>query len=88
MMRKLERLKLSAARTAGGFVAGLLTAFLPAPLAFALFAVYLLAAVIGLGRYARGRLRYIGESEAYYVGLVSGLAAYGIGVVMGSALAV
>jgi hypothetical protein len=85
MQRRLARLKLSLARILLGFVFGFAAGMAEPALAVALSITYLLVAIAAIGYCAKPRMPLLRGSEPYYVGVLSGLAAFAIGLIMGSA---
>jgi len=82
MERRLARLKLSLARILLGFIFGFASGLTPSTISAALFTAYIAVAVAVLGYYAKPRMKVLHGSEPYYVGVVSGLAAFAIGLIM------
>ncbi|KSW12234.1 hypothetical protein CF15_05635 [Pyrodictium occultum] len=85
MEKRIQKFKLSLAKILLGFAAGLLAAVLPSG-CLASLALYT-ALLLAVSGYAERRLRLLEGLEPYTTGLVSGLAAYLLGVFFASALA-
>ncbi|ABM80949.1 hypothetical protein [Hyperthermus butylicus] len=86
MERRVERLKLSAVRIISGLVLGIAAALAESTtIAYALFTAYL-GIILVSGEYARARYKLLRSHEPYTAGLISGLAAFVLGVILGSAL--
>lgn len=83
--KRVQKLKLSAIRITLGIVAGLSAAVIPGSCltGLAVYSMMLLASSL----YAEKRYSLLEGYEAYTTGLVSGLAAYVLGVFLASGLA-
>jgi CHASE2 domain-containing sensor protein len=86
MERRVQRLKLSLTRVGLGFLFGLVAGLSNQPLSILIFVAYILIAIIAIGYYAKMRMEKLHDLEPYYVGVISSLASFTIGLIMASAI--